>query len=83
MPNENDYRRPMKDFMSFLDDTEYAKEDVPEKFSQERLSAISPDDVIRWLNKKVYNVENPPTDHDMTPLLRASTVEQLKKSLSH
>ena len=83
MPNENDYRRPMRRFMSFLDGVEYENADIPGKFTTEKLASIKPEDILKWMNKLVYGNENPSDNHDMSPLIRSSTVEQWKKGISH
>jgi hypothetical protein len=44
-------------FMSHLDNAQYSKETV---FTQQRLLQITPADILRWMNKRTFGVENPP-----------------------
>ena len=65
--------------MSYLDGTDYAKDHV---FSQQRLSELTPEDLLRWMNIKTYGVAEPPDDANPT-LARSNSIKFWKKSLSH
>ena len=41
----NDYRRVMREFMSFLDEVEHIKENMPDG---ERLASIKPSEMMRF-----------------------------------
>lgn len=72
------YKRCLEQFMSYLDDIEYANGHV---FPQERLQQVTPNDIMRWFNHKIYGTEDP--DPDEAPQARSNAVKAWKKMLSH
>jgi hypothetical protein len=65
--------------MSFLDRVEY---NVNASFTQEQLGGLTPDKLMLWFNHVTYGMSEPPTGHDMNPLVQSQTLMYWKKALS-
>lgn len=73
------YKPVLVKFISFLDGIEYPRDTT---FPLERLSAITAEDVVRWLKLKAWGDENPAPG--ALPLsTRSNTLMQHKKSISY
>ena len=73
-----EYQPVLMKLMCFLDSEAY-NEDV--EFSRERLAEITPEDIARWMNLRVFGVEQPP--QDANPIhYRSSSLAYWKKALS-
>ena len=78
MGNGNDYRLTFTEMMAYLDGVpSYPKTTT---FTAQRLRQVTPEDVVRWINHKVFGLENPPDD--ATPTHRASSIGYWKKAIS-
>ena len=65
--------------MNYLDaPTQYAQNFT---FSQERLTLIRPDDIMRFFNFQAFGTEDPQDDD--APLLRSSSIAFYKKAISY
>jgi len=65
-------------FMSSKDGCTY---DESQNFSEEQLRSIVPSDIVKWMNKKVYGVEDP-SAADRPVKGRANSMEFWKKAIS-
>jgi len=75
------YRSCLRHFLSYIDDVEYSDDHI---FSQERLREVTPNDVIRWFNYRLYGTDDPvPGEEDTCPKVRSSALEGWKKMLSY
>lgn len=79
------HNRTLVKLMSHLDGVDY-EEDAT--FTQDQLSVLTPQHVMRWLNHKVWGDQFPPDDienramrGDITPLCRNNSVKHWKKAL--
>ena len=80
-PQSHDYLPYLLHFMSFLDDrldNPYPKETT---FSKERLLAIHPRHISRWMNFRAYGVVNPSEDAIVTGY-RANSLLKAKQAIS-
>ena len=78
---ERQYKRYLVKLMKFLDnDDTYDRNST---FSRERLLQITPEDLMRKFNLDVWGVENPPTDHDITPQKRCHSIKAAKRAISY
>ena len=68
--------------MSFLDGITYSVADETVNFSEERLSAITADDIVRYFNFKAYGTPEPGVN-DCPKLCRSSTLYYHKKAISY
>ena len=72
--------------LNYLDDTELLKKVIEDdRITQDRLTRLTPQDVMRWFNFLVFGVkdpEPPPRFKDMKSQIRKSTVEFFKKIIS-
>ena len=76
MPPRN-YKPYLIRLMNHADNTQY----VPQhEFSEERLAQLTPDHVLRFMNKETFGVEHP-TD-DAPPQIRSSSLKYMKKAIS-
>ena len=76
--SEAKYKGVLIELMSHLNNVTYTRE---HQFSRDELSTLTPSDLMSWMNKKVYGVEDPPLD--ARPTVRAGTIGFWKKSLSY
>jgi hypothetical protein len=71
------YKKYLIEFLSFRDNVEYVQST---DFTPEHLRTITPEQVVRWLNKKIYETPDPsPYDE---PIGKSASLEHYKKSLS-
>ena len=78
MPSSNDYKPTLIQLMSFLDDTDCQPN---HQFSIQRLGALTPQDVERWMKHKAYGAPDPPENAKPTEC-RANSLECWKKAIS-
>jgi hypothetical protein len=64
--------------MSFLDGEAYHKDTV---FAQDRLAAVTADNLLRWMNFKAFGTPHPPANANPTGC-RSSTLLFWKKAIS-
>jgi hypothetical protein len=76
-PHQRSYQNTLVSLLSFLDGQKYHKNTV---FPQEQLAAISADDLLRWMNFKMFGTPFPGPDANPTGC-RSSTIEFWKKSI--
>ena len=76
MPHPS-YYGPLQSFLSYIDNTEYEKR---HEHSEERLREITPKDIERWMNWRLFDCEDPA--EDARPKCRANSVAFWKKALS-
>lgn len=76
------YKSTLYQLMSFLDGIMYSLSDDTVNFSQERLVAITADDIVRYFNFKAYGTPEPGVN-DCPKLCRSSTLYYHKKALSY
>lgn len=70
--------------MSFLDGINYSSvNDETIEFREEKLAAITPEDVVGYLNLKAFGTTEPPSDDSCPPLCRSSTLVYYKKAISY
>ena len=74
----NDYKPILVAMMSYWDDTHYTHETT---FSQERLLALTPADILRWLNFKTFGEEIPSLDTNPTSAC-CNSILHWKKAIS-
>ena len=72
------YKPVLIRLMSYLDGTVYSKET---EFETDRLKELTPEDLMRWLNKKVFGDESP--SENSRALVRSSAIAYWKKALSY
>ena len=77
MMSEAKYKGVLIELMSYLNNETYPRE---HEFSRDELSTLTSADLMRWMNKKVYDVEDP--SHDERPKARAGTIGFWKKAIS-
>jgi hypothetical protein len=77
-PPLRSYQNTLVSLPSFLDGHKYHKDTV---FSPDRLSAITADDIIKWMNLKAFGSINPSPDANPTGC-HSSTILFWKKSIS-
>ena len=65
--------------MSFLDGVTYGKET---EFSNERLIALTPEDIMRYFFFETFGKSNPTEEEKLRPKRRSSCIEFWKKSIS-
>jgi hypothetical protein len=75
----NVYQSVLVRLMSFLDGVEY---NVNQNFTQEQLGGLTPNKLMLWFNDATYGMSEPPTGHDVNPLVRSQTLKYWKKALS-
>ena len=75
---KNDYKQNLRAFLCYIDGITYEKEHV---FDQDRLAAIVPEDVVRFLNYKAYGCPNP-TESDRPTKGRSHALFYYKKAIS-
>ena len=75
--SEAKYKGVLIELMSYLNNETYPRE---HQFSRDELSALTPADLMRWMNKKVYDVEDPSLDERLKA--RAGTIGFWKKAIS-
>ena len=67
--SEAKYKGVLIESMSYLHNTTYP---CGHQFCYDDLSHLTPSDLIRWVNKKVYDVEEPSLD--ARPAVRAGAI---------
>ena len=67
--------------MRFLDNDDTYNKDT--HFTRARLLQITPEDIMRKFNLDVFGVENPPSNHSITPKRRCHTIKAAKRALSY
>jgi hypothetical protein len=72
------YQNTLVSLLSFLDGHKYHKDMV---FAEDRLAAISADDILRWMNFKTFGTPFPDPDANPTGC-HLSTILFWKKSIS-
>mmetsp|Transcript_26866 Transcript_26866/g.38107 ORF Transcript_26866/g.38107 Transcript_26866/m.38107 type:complete len:262 (+) Transcript_26866:298-1083(+) len=77
--NETRYKPTLVKLMSFLDNVQYEKNHI---FTAEQLGALTPNDVLRWMNVQTFGIPNPALDANRT-LAWSNTIKYWKKALSH
>ena len=75
---EAKYKGVLIELMSYLHNTTYPR---GHQFCCDDLSNLTPSDLIRWINKKVNDVEEPLLDARQT--VRAGTIGFWKKVISY
>ena len=77
-PSNKSYQSTLVAFMSFFRNVPFNRTHL---FSADDLNAVSPQDIVRWMNVKAFGEENPPDSAN--PLYaRSSSLEFWKKALS-
>ena len=76
--SEAKYKGVLIELMSYLHNTTYPR---GHQFCRDDLSHLTPSDLMRWMNKKVYGVEEPLLD--ARPAVRAGTIGFWKKAISY
>eukprot|EP00584_Thalassiosira_punctigera_P018498 CAMPEP_0172554986 /NCGR_PEP_ID=MMETSP1067-20121228/57433_1 /TAXON_ID=265564 ORGANISM="Thalassiosira punctigera, Strain Tpunct2005C2" /NCGR_SAMPLE_ID=MMETSP1067 /ASSEMBLY_ACC=CAM_ASM_000444 /LENGTH=579 /DNA_ID=CAMNT_0013343477 /DNA_START=33 /DNA_END=1772 /DNA_ORIENTATION=+ len=75
------YYTVLRDFMAYL----HSKDEIyppNHEFTQDELSCVTPQDVVKWMNVKLYNKEDP--EEDARPLNGSHhTLDYYKKSISY
>jgi hypothetical protein len=64
--------------MSYLDEEKYEKS---HEFTVDQMSALTPADILRWINVRVFGVPDPPEDAKPRGA-RSNTLKYWKKALS-
>jgi hypothetical protein len=77
-PPQRYYQNILVALVSFLNGQEYHKNTV---FLQERLGAITAEDILGWMNLKAFDTPHPPPDANPTGC-RSSSLQFWKKALS-
>ena len=75
----NKYKSVLVRMMSFLDGVTYSKET---EFSNERLIALTPEDIMRYFYFETFGIANPTEEEKLRPKRRSSCIEFWKKSIS-
>ena len=73
----SEYRPVLRDFMNYIDNTTH---DITHQYTTERLSQLTPADLMRYFNHRTFGTETP-TDQDK-PRIRSNTIFFWKKALS-
>ena len=71
------YKAVLAKLMSHLDGTVYSND---YEHSVERLGNITPEDLLLWFNHRCFGTSTP--DEDARPMVRSSSIEFWKKSIS-
>ena len=74
-----DYQAVLIKLLSYLDAVDYDKDHV---FTAERLAAITPADLMRYLNHRCFGNETPPLDANPVGC-RSSSISFWKKAISY
>jgi hypothetical protein len=77
-PTNSKYKATFDAFMSFVHQREYSRE---YEYTVEEKSALTPSDVVRWMNVKTFGIEDPPIDANPVHA-RSSSLEFWKKAIS-
>ena len=75
--SEAKYKDVLIELMSYLNKTTYP---CGHQFCHDNLSHLTPSDLMRWMNKKVYGVVKPLLD--ATPAVRAGIIGFWKRPIS-
>jgi hypothetical protein len=73
------YKSNLRRFMNFLDGANYPES---HQFTDDQLGVLEPMDIYRWLATMAYGTVDPGPEDDPVHM-RASSLEYLKKSISH
>jgi hypothetical protein len=77
-PTNAKYKATLDTFMSFVHGREYRRE---QEYTVEERNALTPNDVVRWMNVKTFGIEDPPVDANPVHA-RSSSLEFWKKAIS-
>ena len=58
-PTNSKYKATLDTCMSFFHGQEYCRE---KEYTVEERNALTPNDVVRWMNLKTFGIEDPPVD---------------------
>lgn len=75
---KNDYSDTLRAFLGYLDGCTYQRDHV---FTEERLSRIVPEEIVRFFNSKAYGCPHP-TQNDRPTKGRSSALYYYKKAIS-
>ena len=78
MAPPSQYSSVLLRLINYLDNTELPK---GTEISRERISQLTPKDLMRWFNMQVFTTETP--EDDAKPVARSTSVEFWKKALSY
>jgi hypothetical protein len=73
-----DYKSSLDSMMSFVHGVEYGRE---RQYTKGELRAVTPNDVLRWMNVKTFGIPDPPIDANPTGA-RSNTLAFWKKAIS-
>jgi hypothetical protein len=79
IPPQRSYQNTLVSLVSFLDGKQYHRDTV---FTEDRLIAITANDILRWMNLKAFGTPFPAPDATNPTGCRSSTILFWKKSLS-
>ena len=77
-PTNSKYKATLDTFMSFVHGQEYRRE---KEYTVEERNALTPNDVVCWMNLKTFGIEDPPVDANPVHA-RSSSLEFWKKAIS-
>ncbi len=73
-----EYKSSLDSLMSYFHGVDYGKE---RQYTKGELRALTPDDVVAWMNVKTFDDPDPPLDANPTEC-RSSSLKFWKKALS-
>ena len=73
------YRVHIDSLMSSIHGQQYTK---AQAYRKSELNAVTPNDVLRWMNNKVFGMPDPPLDANPVSA-RSSSLQFYKKSISY
>ena len=77
-PTNSKYKATLDTCMSFFHGQEYCRE---KEYTVEERNALTPNDVVCWMNLKTFGIEDPPVDANPVHA-RSSSLEFWKKAIS-
>ena len=83
MSDRSGDKKILYQLMSFLDGIKYSVADDTVNFSQERLGAITADDIVCFFNFMAYGIHDPVEDDSGPPRCRAMKLMYYKQALAH
>ena len=72
------YKSALDSLLSFVHDSSYER---TKTYTKGELRALTPDDVVRWMNVKAFGVPDPPSDANPT-FARSNSLAYWKKAIS-